>query len=152
LRTKRQIETAADNINRWRDRPDLMVRELWPGVVPDAWQAEVLRDFPVTKRQSMIACKSPGKTTVEVWLLINFMLTRPHPMIPVTSVTRDQLRDVFWAELARWHQRSDLLQALFTWQKSRYFANDFPDTWWCSAQTEGVRYFVYRRAVRHLMW
>ena len=83
----------------------------------------------------MVACRGPGKTTVEVWLLINFMLTRRHPMVPVTSVTGDQLRDVFWAELARWHQKSPLLQALFTWQKTRYFANDFPDTWFATART-----------------
>ena len=35
----------------------------------------------------MKACKGPGKTAVLAWLAWNFLLTRAHPKIAVTSIT-----------------------------------------------------------------
>ena len=53
-------QAAADKIRLWRERPDIFVRDVF-GVVPDAWQDEVLKAFPHKQRMAMVACKGPGK-------------------------------------------------------------------------------------------
>lgn len=123
----------ADHIRRWREHPDIFVREVF-GITPDAWQDEVLQAFPTNQRIAMKACKGPGKTAVEAWLAWNFLLTRPYPKIAATSITGDNLADNLWAEMAKWQQRSELLKKTFTWTKTRIFANDHPETWWMSAR------------------
>jgi hypothetical protein len=126
--------SAADEIRRWREHPAAMVRELF-GVEPDAWQADVLEAFPSHPRIALMACKGPGKTSVLSWLGWNFLLTRPHPKVAATSITADNLGDGLWTEMAKWQAKSPLLQATFTWTKTRIFANDHPETWWMAART-----------------
>ena len=75
-------------------------------VEPDAWQVDVLEAFPHQQRLAMACCKGPGKTTVLAWLIWNFLLTRPHPKIAATAITKDNLDDNLWAELAKWQKRS----------------------------------------------
>lgn len=58
--TKNLLMKAADNIRRWREAPQIMVREIF-GVTPDAWQDEALIAFPTSPRLCMKACKGPGK-------------------------------------------------------------------------------------------
>lgn len=126
-------KAAMDNLRRWRERPDIMVRELF-NVTPDPWQDDVLRAFPTHQRIAMKASKGPGKSTCLAWLAWNFLLTRPHPKIAATSISADNLRDGLWAEMAKWRNVSEILKAAFTWQKERIFANDHPETWWMSAR------------------
>ncbi len=125
---------AADKLVLWRDKPQAMVRELF-GVTPDAWQDDVLADFPTNPRQAMQACKGPGKTAVLSWLSWNFLLTRPHPKVAATSISGDNLRDNLWAEMAAWRQRSPLLLDMFDWRSERIVCKAFPETWWMSART-----------------
>lgn len=87
-------------------------------------------DFIVTHN-----CKGPGKTTVLAWLAWNFLLTRPHPRIVATSISKDNLADGLWTEMAKWQAKSILLQQTFTWTKTRIFANDHPETWFMTART-----------------
>lgn len=126
--------TATDAIRRWRDDPRIFVREVFRAT-PDPWQDKVLEAFPHNQRMALKACKGPGKTTLLAWLAWNFILTRPHPKIAATSITADNLADNLWTEMAKWQSRSELLKAAFTWQKTRIFANDHPETWWMSART-----------------
>lgn len=126
--------SIADAIARWREHPAQMVRELF-GVEPDAWQEEALEAFPHNQREALKACKGPGKTTVLAWIAWNFLLTRPHPIIPATSINKDNLQDGLWTEMARWMSKSILLQQTFTWTKTRIFANDHPETWFMTART-----------------
>src|ERR1700676_5035469 len=86
---------GARRMLRWREQPQLFVRECL-GVTPDAWQDDVLAAFPTNQRLAMKACKGPGKTAVEVWLAWNFLLTRSHPKIAATSITRENLADNLW--------------------------------------------------------
>ena len=72
------LSEAGAKLLEWRERPRQFVEEVF-GVVPDAWQTEVLDAFPQRERIAMKACKGPGKTAVEAWLLWNFMVTRPRP-------------------------------------------------------------------------
>ena len=125
---------ASDHLRRWREHPVQFVREVF-GVVPDAWQARVLEAFPHHQRLAMKACKGPGKTAVEAWLAWNFLLTRIEPKVAAVSVTAENLADNLWSEMAKWQQRSPLLQATFEWNKTRIFCRRSPETWWMSARS-----------------
>lgn len=89
----------------------------------------LIGDFIVTHN-----CKGPGKTSVLAWLNWNFLVTRPHPKLAGTSVTRDNLRDNLWAEMAKWQQRSELLKSEFVWSAGRIFHKPYPETWFMSAR------------------
>lgn len=128
------LEVAAANIRRWREQPQVFVREVF-GVTPYSWQDDVLAAFPNQPRIAMKASKGPGKTAVESWLAWNFLLTRPHPKVAATSITADNLSDNLWTEMAKWRANSELLKAAFEWTKTRIFSRDHPETWWMSART-----------------
>lgn len=127
------MQIAVTKLREWRERPDQFVEELF-GVVPDEWQRDVLQAFPRTKRQCMLASKGPGKTAVEAWLAWNFLLTRPFPKLAATSLTKENLADNLWAEMAKWQQKCPLLKEKFTWNKMRIEYNDSPETWFMSAR------------------
>jgi phage terminase large subunit len=129
-----QLEQAKENIRRWRESPAAFVREQF-GVEPDAWQLEVLSEFPRRRRMALLACKGPGKTAVLAWLAWNFLATRPHPKLAATSITSDNLADGLWTEMAKWQAKSPFLKAAFTWTKTRIFSNDHPETWFLSSRT-----------------
>ena len=76
---------------------------------PEAWQGELLRDVGVAivegnRRFSVRAGHGVGKTSVEAWLILWFVLFHRDLKVPVTANSQDQLRDVVWAEVARWHR------------------------------------------------
>ena len=127
------MSKSAEQITKWREHPAEMVRDLF-NVSPDPWQEEVLEAFPHHQRICMKASKGVGKTTCEAWLILNFLLTRPHPKIAATAISGANLSDNLWTELALWVNRSQLLSRTFTWTKTRIFAKDHPETWWCSAR------------------
>jgi phage terminase large subunit len=93
-------EASIDTLVRWADRPADFVRELFE-VEPDAWQLDVLDAFPHRQRLAMKACKGPGKTAVLAWLIWNFLVTWPHPKVAATAITKDNLDDNLWTELAK---------------------------------------------------
>lgn len=126
-----QAQLASDRIRVWREDPRIFVREQF-GVTPDAWQDDVLAEFPHNPLQAMLACKGPGKTATLAWLGWNFLATRPHPKIGATSITADNLKDGLWAEMAKWRHRSEFLKAAFEWTASRIFARSSPETWFMS--------------------
>lgn len=125
--------TAAARIRRWREDPVAFVRECF-GVEPDAWQLDALRGVAKHQRTAMKACKGPGKTCVLAFIVWWYLCTRPHPKVACTSISATNLADNLWTELAKWQAKSPLLKGTFTWTKTRIFANDHPETWWCSAR------------------
>lgn len=128
------LSQQAAQIARWREQPQLMVRELF-NVTPDPWQDKVLAAFPHHPRHAMKAAKGVGKTGLEAWLCWNFLLTRPHPNVAATSISGDNLRDNLFKEMAVWLNKSELLKALFVWQAERIFSKEHPATWFMSART-----------------
>ncbi len=83
----------------------------------------------------MKGCKNPGKTALLAWLILNFLATRPHAKLAVTSITGPNLADNLWPELSKWMERSAWLKEAFTWTKKRVFSNDHPGDWFASART-----------------
>jgi phage terminase large subunit len=133
------LELAANNVRRWRERPEAFVFEQF-GVTPDAWQLEALQAWadPAQQRIALACNAGPGKTAVESWCAWNFMScygdVGEHPKAAAVSITADNLRDNFWAEMSKWQQRSEYLSRAFTWQAERIFAKHHPQTWFLSAR------------------
>src|ERR1700677_4868060 len=133
----KQTTSLEDAMVRWMLHPELFVREVFPGTVPDKWQDETLKAFPHTQRLAMRASKGPGKTCVLAWLALNFLLTRPNCRIAATSITGENLADGFWAECAKWINKSPILQEMFVWTKTRIYRKDekLSSTWFLAART-----------------
>lgn len=127
-----------DDMARWQRDPVSFVREMFD-VEPDEWQVDVLRELcdlerVAQLRVAMKASKGPGKSTVLAWAMWWFMMTRRHPKIVATAITKDNLKDNLWAELSKWQARSELLKGLFTWSAESVTANEAPATWFMSAR------------------
>lgn len=46
--------------------------------------------------------KGAGKTTLEAWLTIWFLLCFPNSIVPCTATKLDQVKDVLWREISKW--------------------------------------------------
>lgn len=131
---------VASKIRQWRDDPVSFVVDQF-GVEPDGWQADALRAFadPAKQRISLQACAGPGKTTILAWCGWNFLACYgakgEHPKGAAVSITGDNLDVNLWPEFAKWRERSPYLRQLFTWTKTRLFANDHPETWFLQARS-----------------
>lgn len=134
---------ATSRIRAWRESPAQFVHENF-GVEPDAWQMEVLQSlgggFTPRRRLHMKACTGPGKTAVLGW--IGWMRLACygqkgglHPKGAALSITRDNLKDNLWPELAKWRERSEFLTEAFEFTKERIYAKDHPETWFLSARS-----------------
>jgi phage terminase large subunit len=42
-----------------------------------------------------------GKTTLEAWLILWFLLNRKNCKVPVAANSQDQLRDTIWPEIGK---------------------------------------------------
>jgi len=130
---------ATERIREWRANPCKFVYDVF-GATPDAWQEQVLAEAgkPGRKRIAMKACAGPGKSTALAWLgwhrLACFAEKGEHPKGAAVSITRENLSDNLWAELAKWRQRSEFLREAFEWTASQIYARDFPETWFLSAR------------------
>lgn len=130
------IGLAADKLAYWRGNTTAFARDLF-GMEPEPFQQDLFEHFsdPSCQRIGLKACKGPGKTAGLAVCAWAFLLTRPHPKIAATSISRANLSDGLWTEMAKWQQRSKLLSRAFTWTKSRIFAKGHERTWWMSARS-----------------
>jgi phage terminase large subunit len=87
-----------------KNNPLIFVREVL-GATPEQWQAEALEAVGRHDRVSIRSGHGVGKTTLEAWLILWFLLTRKNCKIPVAANSRDQLRDTIWPEIAKWHRQ-----------------------------------------------
>ena len=88
-----------------RDNPKLFVTNVLQAT-PEDWQSDVLDGIGAGNRRIAIrAGHGVGKSTLEAWVLLWFLLTRRPCKVPVTANSQDQLRDVVWAEVAKWWRK-----------------------------------------------
>jgi len=136
------IEKARAKIQEWRRDPIKFTVDNF-GVEPDEWQRDALTllggEYNPKRNLCMKACTGPGKSATLAWAgwhrLACFAAKGEHPKGAALSITRDNLADNLWAELAKWQGRSRFLSDAFTWTKSTIYANDHPETWFLSARS-----------------
>lgn len=150
-------------IRSWRENPVKFVREVF-GAIPDLWQEKVLLALLTEPRIAMSACKGPGKSCLLAWCIWWFLLCYKDAQILALSITRENLRDNLWKELAFWQAQSDglhtrrlkfvekkkaadekrspieipnspgVLTQHFDYSNSRIQSRERPNTWWLSAR------------------
>lgn len=136
------LAAATGRIKRWRADALLFAVEAF-AFVPDRWQEQALRaasrSDTYAVRICLKACTGPGKTAVLAilgwWRLLCFADRGEHPKGAALSITRENLKDNLWSELAKWQKRSEILQRAFTWTKEQIYANDHASTWFLSARS-----------------
>ena len=89
---------------RSKNRPLLFVTDVL-GATPEPWQGEALEAIGNHDRVSIRSGHGVGKTTLQAWLVLWFLLTRNNCKIPVAANSQDQLRDTIWPEIAKWHRQ-----------------------------------------------
>lgn len=137
--------TVYEKLSRYRDSPRgiLQFVDEQFGVSLDPWQEDALVAFaspdPAMRRISLQACAGPGKTAVEAWCGLWFLglqgTKHEHPKGAAVSVSRDNLRDNLWAELAKWLNRSPYLSRYFEWTSNRIACRDHRETWFLAARS-----------------
>jgi hypothetical protein len=131
--TNAAVARAHAQILKWKADPVLFVADNFKAT-PDPWQHDFLQAIGKEHQIALKACKGPGKTCGLAWGIWWFASTRVHPKMAATSISRDNLSDCLWTELAKWQNASEFLSAAFRWTRTRIEAKDHPETWWMSAR------------------
>ncbi len=124
---------AAGAIAEWRLDPARYVHDVFRAT-PDDWQADALRAVATHPRVGLSACVGPGKSALEAWLGWWWLDTRYDATAFAASVTRDNLRDNLWKELAVWRDRAPQLKAAFDFHAERIVSRQRSETWFMSAR------------------
>lgn len=105
------------------------------GVNPDPEQAKILQSVADNQLTTVRSGHGVGKSAVEAWVVIWFMLTRPFPKIPCTAPTQHQLFDILWAEVSKWIRNNPTLSELLVWTKEKLYMKQYPEEWFAVART-----------------
>lgn len=105
------------------------------GATPDEEQAKILRSVAQNQMTSVRSGHGVGKSTVEAWTVIWFMVTRPFPKIPCTAPTQHQLFDILWAEVSKWLRHNKALADEIVWTKEKVYMKGYPEEWFAVART-----------------
>ena len=118
---------------QWRLDPVQYVHDVFK-VTPDEWQADTLRAVAKDPRVGLSACVGPGKSTVMSWIGWWWLDTRYDATGFAASVTRENLRDNLWKEMAKWRDRAPTVKAAFDQHAERIVHKKRPETWFLSAR------------------
>ena len=102
---------------------------------PDPEQARILESVAHNTMTSVRSGHGIGKSTVEAWCIIWFMLTRPFPKIPCTAPTQHQLFDILWAEVSKWLRSNPAIGAELIWTKEKLYMKGYLEEWFAVART-----------------
>lgn len=85
---------------------------------------------------SVASGRGIGKSTTMAWLLLWFLVCHKDCNIPCTAPTAQQMYDVLWKEVAKWHAKMpSSLRDLIEIQSSYVRIKERPSTWWARAAT-----------------
>ena len=122
--------------------PELFVEVAydWTGLDPRGptdQQRRVLRALKDGKtRLAIRSGHGTGKSTLMAWIQHWFLLTRRGAVIPCTAPSAHQLRDVLWAESARWLERLlPPFKGQLEWTTDRVRHVEAPESWFAVART-----------------
>lgn len=126
---------------RWRPWVPGTPRPQQSPVGPEKWQGDLLDDVAKAKREGKrrFAIRSghgSGKSTTQAILILWFLLFHRDLKVPVTANSADQLRDVLFAEISKWHRElpkflSDMLEL----NTERVFVKAAPESSFAVART-----------------
>ncbi len=102
---------------------------------PDKEQSKILQSVAENQMTTVRSGHGVGKSTVEAWVVIWFMMTRPFPKIPCTAPTQHQLFDILWAEVSKWIRNNPLLQKELIWTKEKVYMKGYSEEWFAVART-----------------
>jgi hypothetical protein len=126
-------QAAIAAMKRWRLDPVLWVRQVLKAE-PDAWQGDALSAVATEPKVGLSACAGPGKSALLAWVGLWWEHTHYDAQAICTSVTRENLRDGLWKEIATWYGKALLLQDAFELQGQRLVHRERPETWWLAAR------------------
>lgn len=94
---------------------------------PTREQVEILESVIRRQHVSVRSGHGIGKSTGLSWLILWFLCTRNKPRIPCTAPTGQQLYDILWSEVAKWHgQMNPLFRQYLDMTASRIFWKSHP--------------------------
>jgi phage terminase large subunit len=125
--------TLASLIELYVDDPVAFVEDILEAE-PDDWQKEVLMDIAGYPRVSVRSGQGVGKTALEAWVVIWFLMCRPNPKVICTAPTRAQLTDVLWAEIGKWLEKSKVKNIL-KWTKTKVYMIGREERWFATMRT-----------------
>lgn len=125
---------TAEPIRYYASHPVEFVEDII-GAIPDSEQRKLLKSIAENRMTTVRSGHGIGKSTVEAWAIIWFMLTRPFPKIPCTAPTQHQLYDILWAEVSKWIRNSKVLQKELIWTKEKLYMRGYPEEWFAVART-----------------
>lgn len=120
-------------LNIYYDNPIAFCQDIL-SVEPDDWQATVLMDLAKHPKVSVRSGQGVGKTGVESWAILWFLVCRPYSKVIATAPTMQQLYDVLWAEIAKWLNNS-LVKDLLKWTKTKIYMIGDEERWFATAKT-----------------
>lgn len=107
------------------------------GIAP--WQWKASRLLVERKRLSIRSGHGVGKTAFLAWSIIWLLLCFHPTRVPCTAPTGHQLKDVLWAELAKWlerlRERVPEIAAQFEWLTTEFRLRDSPKESFAVART-----------------
>jgi hypothetical protein len=100
-----ELELLLTRLEAWRKDPSLFVRTVLKAE-PTEQQDKLLKAVALPgAKVSVKSGHNTGKTTTEAWLVLWHVTCFDDCKIPCTAPTAHQLKDVLWAEIAKWHKR-----------------------------------------------
>ena len=91
------------------DNPRAFVYDMFrtPGGRPielEDYQVRIMEEVAAGHDVSVRSGHGVGKTTTDALTAIWFLVTRPYCRVPTTAPTFRQVKDILWAEIAKWYQ------------------------------------------------
>lgn len=121
---------------RYRDDRVLFVREMW-GVEPFPWQAETMGALDRGERRvSVRSGHGVGKSCLDAWVMIHYILTRFPVKIGVTAPSGPQLFDALFPEIKHWiSELPEAMRSLLNVKAESIELAAAPDSAFISAKT-----------------
>ena len=73
-------------------------------VTPEDWQKDVLESLLTYDKISIKSGHGTGKTALLSWIILWWLSCRLPCKIAITANTSNQLSDILWSEIGKWHR------------------------------------------------
>ena len=93
----------SDVITKLALDPTLYV-ETMLNVTPEDWQKDVLESLLTYDKISIKSGHGTGKTALLSWIILWWLSCRLPCKIAITANTSNQLSDILWSEIGKWHR------------------------------------------------